>query len=91
MKTLTELQEQYYEEFKGLPSYAPIVRNNQVNDAFELVVLKVLFGKHLPEFTKNNAQIFSEYVIAPPDGGIDIFYQHENGDEYTFDIIQVKH
>lgn len=91
MKTLTELQEQYYEEFKGLPSYAPIVRNNQVNDAFELVVLKVLFGKHLPEFTKANAQVFSEYIIAPPDGGIDIFYQHENGDEYTFDVIQVKH
>lgn len=90
MKSLSELQQQYYEEFKGLPSYNSIVRNNQFNDAFELVVLKVLFGKYLPEFTKSNVDILSEYIIAPPDNGIDIFFQHENGDEYTFDVIQVK-
>jgi len=90
MKSLSELQMQYYEEFKGLPSYAPIVRNNQPNDAFELVVLKVMFGKYLPDFIKNNAQVFSDYIIAPPDSGIDIFFQHEHGDEYTFDVIQVK-
>lgn len=91
MKTLAELQEQYYEEFVGLPSYSPIVRNNQKNDAFELVVLKVLFGKQLPEFVKANASTFADYIIAPPDNGIDIFFQHENGDEYSFDVIQVKH
>ena len=90
MKTLLELQEQYYEEFVGLPSYRPIVRNNQKNDAFELVVLKVLFGKLLPEFVKGNASTFADYIIAPPDSGIDIFFQHENGDEYSFDVIQVK-
>lgn len=90
MKTLTELQAQYYEEFKGLPGYSPIVRNNQPNDAFELVVLKVLFGKQLPEFVKANASTFADYIIAPPDNGIDIFFQHENGDDYTFDVIQVK-
>jgi len=90
MKTLIELQEQYYEEFKGLPSYSPIVRNNQKNDAFELVVLKVLYGKFLPDFVKSNINELRKYVIAPPDAGIDIFYQHENGDECSFDIIQVK-
>ncbi|MBP3371430.1 MAG: AIPR family protein, partial [Clostridia bacterium] len=90
MKTLQELQKQYYEEFRGLPSYSPIVRNNQENDAFELVVLKVLFGKNLPEFTKEHVSEFAEYIISPPDSGIDIFFQHENGDEYSFDVIQVK-
>lgn len=90
MKTLSELQAQYYDEFKGLPGYAPIVRNNQTNDAFELVVLKVLYGKLLPEFTKDNVSVLCEKVIAPPDNGIDIFFQHENGDESSFDVIQVK-
>ncbi len=90
MKTLNELQTQYYETFKGLPSNSPIVRNNQPNDAFELVVLKVLFGKELPSFTKDNASKMGEYIIAPPDSGIDIFFQHENGDDSSFDVIQVK-
>lgn len=91
MKKLSELQKQFYEEFKGLPSFSPIVRNNQENDAFELVVLKILYGKNLPDFNKSNATEFSKFIIAPPDSGIDIFYQHENGDECSFDVIQVKH
>lgn len=90
MKDIKELTQKYYEEFKGMPSYRPIVRNNQENDAFELVVLKILFGKNLPEFSKSNINELSKYVIAPPDNGIDIFYQHEDGDDYTFDVIQVK-
>lgn len=90
MLTLDELKNTYYQEFKGLPGNMPIVRNNQPNDAFEMVVLKVLYGKTLPEFIKENATIFSSYVIAPPDCGIDIFFQHENGDESSFDVIQVK-
>lgn len=90
MKSLSELQNQYYEEFKGLPGNCPIVRNNQPNDAFELVVLKVLYGKYLPEFEKESINLFAEYIIAPPDNGIDIFFQHENGDESSFDVIQVK-
>ena len=90
MKTIEELQKQYYEEFCGLPGNQPIVRSNQINDAFELVVLKVLYGKNLPDFNKSNASIFAEYIIAPPDNGIDIFMQHENADEYSFDVIQVK-
>ena len=90
MKTLSELQNQYYGEFKGLPSNKPIVRNGQINDAFELVVLKVLYGKLLPDFCKENVSTFCNYIIAPPDEGIDIFFQHDNGDESTFDVIQVK-
>jgi hypothetical protein len=90
MKTIKELINAYYEEFHGLPSYRPIVRNNQINDAFELVVLKILFGKNLPDFNRHNVTEFCKYIIAPPDNGIDIFYQHENGDDYAFDVIQVK-
>lgn len=90
MKAINELITQYYNEFVGLPSNRPIVRNNQLNDAFELVVLKILYGKDLPEFTKSNINDFCKYIVAPPDNGIDIFYQHENGDDYYFDIIQVK-
>ena len=90
MKNLTELQQSYYKEFRGLPSNSPIVRNNQENDAFELVVLKILYGKDLPDFNKNNVLEFCKYIISPPDAGIDIFFQHENGDECYFDVIQVK-
>ena len=90
MKSINELIKQYYDEFVGLPGNRPIVRNNQPNDAFELVVLKIMFGKELPEFSKSNIGDFSKYIIAPPDSGIDIFYQHENGDDYYFDVIQVK-
>ena len=90
MKTINEMISNYHKEFVGLPGYRPIVRNNQENDAFELVVLKILYGKYLPEFTKSNVSEFCKYIIAPPDNGIDIFYQHEDGDDYSFDIIQVK-
>ena len=90
MLSLSELQRQYYEEFRGLPGNCPIVRNNQENDAFELVVLKVLYGKSLPEFNRDHILELSDYIIAPPDNGIDIFFQRENGDESFFDVIQVK-
>ncbi len=90
MKTINDLLNQYYEEFKGLPSNKPIIRNNQLNDAFEMVVLKILYGKELPTFSKENISTFCDYIVAPPDNGIDIFFQRENGDEYSFDVIQVK-
>ena len=45
MKKLSELQKQFYEEFKGLPSFSPIVRNNQENDAFELFYSNLLIYK----------------------------------------------
>ncbi|MBR6694181.1 MAG: AIPR family protein [Clostridia bacterium] len=90
MKSINELISSYYTEFVGLPGYRPIVRNNQENDAFELVVLKILYGKFLPEFTKANISEFCKYIVAPPDNGIDIFFQHEDGDDCSFDVIQVK-
>lgn len=92
MKKIELLLSNYYEEFKGLPSINPIVRNNQLNDAFELVVLKILYGKTLPfEINKNHINDISTYIIAPPDSGIDIFVEKENGDEFSYDVIQVKY
>lgn len=90
--TIHEMIDKYYEEFKGLPSNAPIVRNNQKNDAFELVVLNILYSKQLRfSVDKNHLEELSRIVIAPPDGGIDLFIERSSGDDYTFDIIQVKH
>lgn len=88
---MQELLKKYYEEFKGLPSNRPIVRNNQINDAFELVVLNILYAKEL-DFTFNKEHIneIAKYIIAPPDSGIDIFVEKENGDEFSYDVIQVK-
>lgn len=82
---------EYYEQFKGIPSYAPIVRNNQKNDAFELVIFDILYSRELDfSIIKDNVDEISKYIIAPPDGGIDIFYEKASGDDYTFDVIQVK-
>lgn len=91
MKKIVNLIDEYYDIFKGLPSYSPIVRNNQVDDAFEIVVLKVLYGKDLDfDFSKGNANKIAQYIIAPPDSGIDIFFEKSNGDDSFFDVIQVK-
>lgn len=90
MSMLDDLQKQYYEEFKGLGS-PEIVRNNQENDAFELVVLKILYGRILDiSFDKDHLDELQKYVIAPKDGGIDIFIERGNGDESSFDVVQVK-
>ena len=83
--------EDYYKEFEGLPCNYPIVRNNQPNDAFAIVVLDALFGRFLDfKIEKSNIKEIAKYVVAPPDGGIDIFFQQEDGDEYSFDVVQVK-
>ena len=39
MKELDKEIERYYKEFKGLPNKNSIVRNNQKNDAFEVLGL----------------------------------------------------
>lgn len=87
---LKELKDRYYNEFEGTPFNRPIVRSNQPNDAFALVVLKVLFGQAV-DIRKENISEVARYVVAPPDGGIDIFFQHEEGDDSFFDVIQVKY
>lgn len=87
---MQNLIEQFYEEFKGVGAKA-IVRNGQVNDAFEIVVLKILYGRLLDlTFDKEHIEELEKYITTPPDSGIDIFVQKEEGDEAFFDIIQVK-
>ena len=44
MEKINELINEYYEKFKELPNDKPIVRLNQCNDAFELVVFDTLYG-----------------------------------------------
>lgn len=91
MISIVELQKQYYAEFKGLPHKSSIVRSGHLNDAFELVVFDILYSKELTvSMKKENASTIAKYIIAPPDNAIDIFIEKESGDEYTYDIIQVK-
>lgn len=88
---MQEIIQKYYDEFKGLPSERPIVRNRQLNDAFEVVVLKILYGKTLDiTFDKEHAEDLAKYIIAPPDSAIDIFVEKGNSDDSSFDVIQVK-
>ena len=88
---IDELTLELYEKFKGLPSNNPIVRNNQIDDAFELTVLKILYEDDLGlSFDSSQIDELAKYVISPPDEGIDIFIEHTAGDESSFDVIQIK-
>lgn len=90
-KTIHELADHYYNEFKGLPSNYPIVRNDQPNDAYEIAVLDILYGSYFEHsFDKEMLDAIGQYVICPPDSGIDIFFMRESGDDVSFDVIQVK-
>ncbi len=87
-----ELIHELYEEFRGLPNDYPIVRNNTENDAFPLAILKLEYGKTLGiEVKADNIETVAAYVVAPPDSGIDMFIEIEDGDEYYYHIIQVKY
>lgn len=89
---MKELMQKYYDEFVGCPSNAPLVRNGQFNDSYELVVLDILYGNILGfPIDKGHVSEIARYIVAPPDAGIDIFVEREEGDEYRFDVIQVKH
>lgn len=89
---MDKMIDESYGKFVGLPSAKPIVRNGIRNDAFELVVLKILYEKLLDiKFEKDYVDAIAKYIIAPPDEGIDIFVEKENGDESFFDVIQVKY
>ena|GEM_PF-5710272 len=91
MKTIDELIDEFFTLFEGKPSVNSIVRNNTRNDAFELVVLKILYGKILDlQFDIEHIDELAKYIIAPPDEKIDIFIEKESGDEQYFDVIQVK-
>lgn len=87
-----ELMQELYEEFRGLPNEYPIVRNNIENDAYPLAILRLVYGKLLGiNVVKENIDVVSSYVVAPPDSGIDMFIEIEDGDEYYYHIIQVKY
>jgi hypothetical protein len=80
----------YYNVFKGLPTGNPIVRQNQVNDAFEIFVYDMLFRNFVTELTKTNIDELSQKIVPPPDEGIDIFHEEVEGDEFQYHILQVK-
>lgn len=81
----------YYDIFQGLPSTNPIVRENQENDAFEILVYKLMFSDYkFEELTKDNLPDLKSCIIPPPDDGIDIFIQDNDNDEPHFKIVQVK-
>lgn len=89
---MEEMLQKYYEKFKGLPNGKPIVRENTLNDAFTLVVLDILYEKELNfKINTNNLSKIEKMIVPPPDGGIDLFIEHDDGDEYYYDIIQVKY
>lgn len=89
--TTEELIEELYEKFRGLPNISPIVRNGIQNDALPLAILQLVYSKALDiEMIPENIDVISRYVVAPPDSGIDMFIEIENGDEYYYHVIQVK-
>ena len=94
MVNLDELIKNYYDKFVNLPSNKPIVRQNQINDAFEIVVLEALYGEekeiNVQEMNDKNVEELSKYIVAPPDAGIDIVVKHEDIDESSYVFIQVK-
>ncbi len=94
MGKLDDLIEQYYEKFKGLPNGKAIVRENQKNDAFEIVVLETLYGKEkgidVSKMSSADIDKIAKYVVAPPDDGIDLIVEREDIDGNSYDFIQVK-
>lgn len=90
MKTIEDYIEDYFKEFRGKGSDI-IVRKDKKEDAFEVVVLDVLYKDYLNlNISSSNVEEISRYIIAPPDRGIDIFVEKNYGDEVSFDVIQVK-
>lgn len=91
---LDEIIENYYQKCVGLPTGKPIVRQNQKNDAFEIVVLETLYGEEkgidIEKMSDSDIPSLAKYIVVPPDDGIDIVIEHENVDENTYDFIQVK-
>ena len=82
----------YYDEFVGLPNSRAIVRNGQFEDAFSLAILDIMYKEILDiQIKKDNIEKISQIIIAPPDSGIDLFIEIEDGDEYHYEIIQSKY
>lgn len=91
MSVLEKRMKELYNMYVGLPNNKPIVRPNIVNDAFELVVLEILYQREVGEDIREcNIENITKYIVAPPDSGIDIFFERQEGEEFSYDIIQVK-
>lgn len=87
-----ELVDNFYRNFAGLPNHRAIVRNNTPEDAFTLAILKIMYGETIDyEIVPENVDKISKIIVAPPDSGIDLFIEIEDGDEYYYDIIQSKY
>lgn len=92
IQSVEELINSLYYQFRGLPNENSIVRNSQDNDAFTIAILQLLYSKDMNiEITTSNIDQICQYIVAPKDSGIDIFIEHENGDEYFYDVIQAKY
>lgn len=89
---IKKLIEDFYRNFAGLPNDKAIVRNNIPEDAFTLAILKVMYSEMLGyDIIPENIEKISKVIVAPPDSGIDIFIESEDGDEYYYDVIQAKY
>ena len=92
VETMDELVKELYEQFRGLPNTNSIVRNSQPNDAYTIAILKLLYSQDMAiDIAPSNIDQICQYVVAPKDGGIDLFIERECGDEYYYDIIQAKY
>ena len=90
--TIDELVQELYMNFRGLPNTNSIVRNNQPNDAYTIAILQLLYSQDMGiDISPSNIDQICQYIVAPKDGGIDLFIERESGDEYYYDIIQAKY
>lgn len=92
---VTKRTRELYESFVNFPSKYSIVRNSQVNDAFNLVVFETLFKNfhNIKELYFNNEEhreLLVKSIVPPPDDYIDIFFEEDNVDEKKYHIVQVK-
>lgn len=92
MSIIEQLVDNYYKDFAGLPNQRPIVRNNIPEDAFTLAILEIMYSHSMDiKIIPENIDKISKIIVAPPDSGIDLFVEIEDGDEYYYDIIQAKY
>lgn len=92
MLLMDNILAEYYDMFRGLPNNRPIVRNNTLEDAFTIYTFDKMYSKLLNiSIDPKEIEKISSYIVAPPDGGIDIFIEREDGDEYYYDIFQIKY
>ena len=91
-ENIDDLVQELYDKFRGLPNTNSIVRNSQPNDAYTVAILKLLYSQDMNiDIEPSNIDQICQYIVAPQDGGIDLFIERESGDAYYYDIIQAKY